>query len=306
MILLAILSVVLIGTSIGLLGWVVILPRTRGEARVREIQAYGFGGVGAVEERPPRSLAASVALLAGRLGELISRGSAGGIAEDALRKELMTAGLYRVSPRMIAGYRVICAALGITVGLSYELILPGIAGHIVTAGALGYCGWLIPLVLVRRRARARLDEIDRRLPDLIDLMVVTVEAGVGFGGSLQIAAGRMDGPLAQELRLTLQEQRMGLELRESLQNMLERANVPAMRSFVRAVTQGEALGVSIATIMRNLAVEMRKRRRAQAEEQTQKAPVKMLFPLVFLIFPALGIVIMGPAAFDLADFLGRQ
>jgi tight adherence protein C len=77
-----------------------------------------------------------------------------------------------------------------------------------------------------------------------------------------------------------------------------------MRSFVRGVTQGEALGVSIGTIMRNLAVEMRKRRRSAAEEQAQKAPVKMLFPLIFLIFPALGVVLLGPAVFEIGRVLG--
>jgi tight adherence protein C len=97
---------------------------------------------------------------------------------------------------------------------------------------------------------------------------------------------------------------MGLSTSEALKNMLQRSQTPAMRSFVRSVLQGETLGVSIGDIMRNLAVEMRKRRRAAAEEQAQKAPTKLLFPLVFLIFPAMFVVILGPAIFHFTASFG--
>jgi tight adherence protein C len=160
-------------------------------------------------------------------------------------------------------------------------------------------GWQGPLVFVRRRSRMRLDEIDMQMPELIDLLVTTVEAGVAFSGSLRLAAGRFHGALGEELRLALQEQEMGLSANEALTNMLNRADTPAMRSFVRSILQGETLGVSIGKIMRDLAVEMRKRRRQTAEERVQKAPTKMLFPLVFLIFPAMFVVILGPAALQI-------
>jgi tight adherence protein C len=160
------------------------------------------------------------------------------------------------------------------------------------------------MTLVRRRARQRAQEIDYELPNLIDLLVVTVEAGLGFTGSLQLAAERFGGPLGDELRLTLQEQSMGLSTNEALRNLLERCDTPLMRSFVRSVLQGETLGVSIGQIMRDLAVDMRKRRRSAAEERAQKAPIKLLFPLVFLIFPAMFVVILGPAVFSLLDTFG--
>jgi tight adherence protein C len=105
----------------------------------------------------------------------------------------------------------------------------------------------------------------------------------------------MHGPLGEELRLTLQEQDMGLSTHEALSNLQERADTPAMRTFVRAILQGESLGVSIGKIMRDLATEMRKTRRQKAEERAAKAPTKMLFPLAFLIFPAMFVVILGPA-----------
>ena len=104
-------------------------------------------------------------------------------------------------------------------------------------------------------------------------------------------------PLGEELRLALQEQNFGLATSEALVNMLGRAETPGMRAFVRSIVQGESLGVSIGQILRNLAEDMRKRRRAAAEERAQKAPVKMLIPLVFLIFPAMFVVLLGPAIF---------
>jgi tight adherence protein C len=130
------------------------------------------------------------------------------------------------------------------------------------------------------------------------MVVVTVEAGTGLAASLQLAANKNAGPLGDELRLTLQEQRMGRSLHDALLGMLGRCDTPNMRAFVRSVAQGERLGVSIGTIMRNLAVEMRKARRANAEAQAQKAPVKILFPLVFLIMPAFLISILGPPLFQ--------
>jgi tight adherence protein C len=167
-----------------------------------------------------------------------------------------------------------------------------------------FFGWRAPIVVIDRRARARLEEIDFQLPELIDILVVTVEAGLGFSGSIRTASERIGGPLGDELRLALQEQNMGLTTEEALRHMMARADTAAVRSFVRAVTQGETLGVSIGDILRSLAIEMRKRRRAAAEERAQKAPIKILFPLVFLIFPAIFIVLLGPAIFDFIDAFG--
>jgi tight adherence protein C len=158
-------------------------------------------------------------------------------------------------------------------------------------------GWFLPMQVVKDQAARRLDEIDYQLPELIDLLVVTVEAGLGFVGSLQMAATRITGSLGEELQLTLQEQRFGLSVNEALMNRLARVDTPSMRSFVRSVVQGETLGVSIGQLMRDLALEMRRRRRQSAQERAQKAPIKILFPLVFLIFPAMFVVLLGPAMF---------
>jgi tight adherence protein C len=164
-------------------------------------------------------------------------------------------------------------------------------------------GWTVPLTLLRLRAQRRSDQIDGELPELIDSLVVTVEAGIGLGGALRLSAKELRGPLGEEINLMLQEQSMGLSSNAAMQSMLKRADTPSMRSFVRAVTQGENLGVSLGEIMRGLAVEMRSRRRARAEARAQKAPVKMLFPLVFCIFPAILITMLYPAVKTFSDAL---
>jgi tight adherence protein C len=242
--------------------------------------------------------------LANFLGGFVARGLSG-LREAELRNELMAAGLYATTPRKFVGYRILCTIcvpaallwLGATSGMPVLMLVPGV-------GVALLMGWTAPMTVVRNRSRRRLQQIDYDLPELIDVLVVTVEAGLGFSGSLQVASERVPGALGDELRLTLQEQRMGLAMPEALRNMLGRAETPAMRSFVRSIVQGENLGVSIGEIMRNLANEMRKRRRAAAEERAQKAPIKILFPLIFLIFPAMFVVLLGPAVFQFIEAFG--
>jgi tight adherence protein C len=193
-------------------------------------------------------------------------------------------------------------------GVMVLLLLPGGVTFvkvmlIASAAALGY---VLPSTLLQRRIRLRTDRIDYEIPELVDLLVTTIEAGVGFASALQLSARRVRDPLGQELRLTLREQQMGLTMQEALQNMLARCNrSQSMRAFVLAIVQGESLGVSIGKILRDLALDMRKRRRQRAEERAQKAPIKLLFPLTFLILPAMMIVVLGPALYALAKGLSN-
>jgi tight adherence protein C len=219
-------------------------------------------------------------------------------------REILAAGKYEVSADTFHGYRV----LG-TVGLGGFMLFVAVAGSggalmILLAVLTGLIAWMFPAAAVRTRGQRRLDRIDRDLPDLIDVLTVTIEAGLGFGGSLQLVANRFQGPLGDELRLALQEQTMGLATDAALVNMLERCETPSVRSFVRAVLQGNALGVSIGAMLRNVAAETRKRRRALARERAQKAPLKLLFPLVFLIFPAMLIVLLYPTVYNIIHTIG--
>ena len=238
------------------------------------------------------------------LGALVQR--VVGTGERGIRRQLLAAGMYGVEPATIVGYRLLAllgaALLWIWLSLAREfspvLLVLGLP-------VFGAVGWILPVMYLRRRARERTERIERELPELIDLLVVTLEAGLSFLASLNMAAVRLRGPLGEELRLALQEQRLGLTANDALQGMLRRSETPALRTFVRSVIQGESLGVSTGHIMRNLALEMRKTRRAKAEVRAQKAPLKMLFPLIFLIFPAMFIVLLGPAYYQIEKIFNQ-
>jgi|SRR4051794_24774026 tight adherence protein C len=296
MILILLIGITLIGVTAALLARAAFMPRARTADVLDQIPSYGYRG--RTESEPAGTLRQAFDLLAARLGSLGGRFG----SETELKSKLMAAGLYTMTPGKLAGYRVIAAVcvplawlwIAVNLGLSPLVALGGFAFAILA-------GWTIPMSIVNRKARFRTAEVDQELPELIDLLVVTVEAGLGFNGSLQVAAERFQGALGEELRLTLQEQRMGLSSDESLRNLLSRCETPSMRSFVRAILQGESLGVSIGQIMRDLATEMRKRRRQRAEERAQRAPIKILFPLILLIFPAMFIVLLAPAVFAVME-----
>ena len=291
---LPLLFVALSGLAVALMVRALALPRLRAAQRLDQIKAYGFSSGGAVAAPiPAPSGGGVVAGIAAWLGDRVA-GRVGVVKEQALRRELVAAGMYRMPPRLLLGYRALATLLMPVLGWLVGAGISPVAAFLV-AVYFGVVGWVLPLTFVRRRATRRRKEIERALPDLIDLLVVTVEAGLGFTASLQVAAGRLHGPLAAEIRLVLHEQEMGVAPQQSLEHMIERADSPAMRSFVRSIVQGESRGVPIGTVMRNLAEEMRKRRRSAAEEQAQKTPVKLLLPLVLLILPVLGIVLLGPA-----------
>ncbi len=298
-----IVGLTLLGTAVALVAGAVGAGRARMAQNLGQIGLYGFA-IAPPDAQGQSRLRAAVDSLATRVGEM-AVGRLTGLDEEAVRKQLMSAGMYSVSPRRFTGYRVFAAlsTFLLWLWLGVTMTMPGVLVALVAPVAL-LAGWVVPLTLVRRRAERRLATIDYDLPELIDLLVVTVEAGLGFGASLQIASERLEGPLGLELRLALQEQTMGLSTTDALRNMLERADTPAMRSFVRSMLQGETLGVSIGQIMRSLAHEMRKRRRASAEERAQKAPIKILFPLIFLIFPAMFAILLGPAIFSFLKAIG--
>jgi tight adherence protein C len=296
-------GLLLAGASVGLAARALAMPRVRAVETLSQIDAYGYT-VARGPQGGSRPLTGALDSLANGVGAWVAK-RFGNLREDKLRDVLMTAGLYRLTPRKFMGYRLLSTIsvpivwlwLGSTAG--YPPLLT-VAGLVLAA----FLGWQGPMLVVKRRARSRLDQIDYELPELIDLLVVTVEAGLGFNGSLQVASERLGGPLGDELRLAMQEQTMGLTTGEALANMLARSETPLMRSFVRSVLQGETLGVSIGKILRDLATDMRKRRRQSAEERAQKAPIKILFPLVFMIFPAMFVVLLGPAAFSFMNSFG--
>jgi tight adherence protein C len=279
------------------------MSRVKVDSQIRQIETYGFeaGRHSAEGRRSESLLGPRLNQFADWIGERVQgRGLLAPIDARALR----AAGMYSVTPARFQGYRVM-VALGLPGLLLLDFALAKASAALVAVAlACGGLGWILPQTVVRSRGQRRMNEVDRRLPELIDVLTATVEAGLGFAGSLQLVASRFDGPLGQELRLMLREQSMGLSTERALDNMLDRCDTPSVRAFARAVTQGESLGVSIGTMLRNLATETRNRRRQTVREQIMKAPVKMLFPLIFLIFPAMFLVLLYPAAVEILNALG--
>jgi len=279
------------------------MPRLRAEETITKIGDYGYSaGVSEVEQ--DRGLFGPFDGIAGVIGATITT-KFGTKRADRARKQLIAAGMYNVEPRRLVGYQLLGGGgllafwlwIMATTGFSFLVSLIGLV-------ACALVGYKLPMMIIDRRARTRLDAIEYDLPELIDLLVVAVEAGLGFSAALRAATDRLEGPLGQEMRLALQEQNMGLSVVEALKNVLTRVETPSVRSFVRSIVQGEQLGISIGQVLRNLAEEMRKRRKAAAEERAQKAPIKMLFPLIFLIFPAMFVILLGPAVFAFMEALG--
>jgi tight adherence protein C len=180
--------------------------------------------------------------------------------------------------------------LGLAVGAFSGAGMAVLCALIFAAG-----GWTLPEYGLSLRARMRREQIRAELPDALDLLAVSVEAGLGFDGALTKITEHLKGALSDEFALTLGEIRVGESRAEALKRMALRAPAPEVASFVRAIVQADQLGISLGRILRVQAADTRLRRQAAAEERAMKAPIKMLFPTVLFIFPSMFIVILGPA-----------
>jgi tight adherence protein C len=298
---LALLSIVLIATSAALLARAASMQRMRAARVLDQIGTYGFTDelVVPTEEGPMRGPVEAVgALIAGRLGS---------DRVASVRRMLIGAGLHGTSVERYVGWMIVSAIVVPLVFVWFAIstaAAPAMAFTEIVVGVM--IGCLAPHGLVARRARLRMDEIDHEIPELVDLLLVSVEGGLAFNAAIRLTSQRVDGPLGDELKLFMQQQSLGASTTEALDKLLERCDTPAVRSFVQTIVQGERLGVSIGNLMRNLAEEMRKHRKSVAEEKAQKMPVKILFPLVFMILPAMFIIVLTPAIANLvhglADF----
>jgi tight adherence protein C len=166
---------------------------------------------------------------------------------------------------------------------------------------MGAIGFFLPVYWLGRRISRRQDEIVKALPDALDLLTISVEAGLPFDGAMQRVADKWDNEISRGFQRVLTELRVGKSRVEALRDMSDRMDVPDVTSFVAALVQAEQLGISIAKILRIQSEQMRIKRRQRAEEKAQQAPIKMLIPMTFLIFPTILIVILGPAAIILKD-----
>ena len=193
--------------------------------------------------------------------------------------------------------------------LGAKLILPMVIGGLMAVRLLGnatftgalmfvavvFAAFFLPDLLVRSKADRRAEEITISLPDLLDQLTISVEAGLGFEAALDRIVRNDDGALPQEFGRTLQDIRFGTSRKDALEAMAERAQVDDLKTVILTMRQAEMLGVPLAQTLRNVASEMREKRRYRAEEQANKLPIKMIFPLGLCILPALFVVILGPA-----------
>jgi tight adherence protein C len=224
---------------------------------------------------------------------------------DNLRHRLVLAGSppgYEVDRMLI--FKVIGAA-SIIVWIPLIYMALALSGTLaLVAVALCWLGsFLMADLSLGHKIEARQKEIARRLPDILDLLVISVEAGLGFEQAIDRTSNAVPGPLSEEFRRMLQETRVGASRADALRAIDQRTEVPELRSFILAMLQADTFGVSIARILRAQADEMRVRRRLAAQELAAKAPVKMLFPLVLCIFPAMFVVVLGPAFISISKNL---
>jgi tight adherence protein C len=169
-----------------------------------------------------------------------------------------------------------------------------------TAG-MALLGFMLPTVWLGGRIRRRQDEIVKTLPDALDLLTISVEAGLPFDGAMQRVADKWDNEVSKGFQRVLTELRVGKSRPEALRDMADRMEVPDVTQFIAALIQADTLGISIAKVLRIQSEQMRIKRRQRAEEKAQQAPIKMLIPMTFLIFPTILIVILGPAILVLKD-----
>jgi tight adherence protein C len=204
---------------------------------------------------------------------------------------------YGWSPMQFLGFRFLAALLLGGLGIVVLVLAKGMAlpRRIVLTGIMAIVGYYLPSLWLRSKTSSRQREITRSLPDALDLLTICVEAGLGFDGAIGRVAEKWDNELSREFRRVLQEIQLGKLRREALRNMADRIEVPEVSTFVAAIIQAEELGVSIAKVLNIQAEEMRRRRRQRAEELARQAPIKMLPAIAFLIFPAIFVVLLGPA-----------
>jgi tight adherence protein C len=258
-------------------------------------QAYSPAATGLGEGRPDAA-GSTVGDLAGGVARALTPGSASGW----IQRQLDYAGNPPGWPASrVNQFQGIGALVGATRGAFLGWVSGGVIGAVLglVVGVLAGLG--IPLFIVSDVATRRQDQIRRELPDALDLLTLSVEAGQGFDAALALVAQRMSGPLSREIARALHEMQMGMRRAEAIRGMGVRTSAIELRSFCTAVVQAGDLGIPIANVLREQAQEMRLKRRQRADEQARKVPVKIVVPLVLMFLPSIFVVVLGPAVISI-------
>ncbi|MEV5002938.1 type II secretion system F family protein [Nocardioides sp. LML1-1-1.1] len=237
----------------------------------------------------------------------VGRRITGADAAERIRRKLELAGNPRewTVDRIIA-LKVIAAAVVPAVLVFYGFLVGLPVPWVLVAGVLGLlAGFFGPDLYLYNVALHRADQIKRTLADAVDLLTISVEAGLGFDAALQQVARNTDGPLAEEFSRVLREMQLGVGRSEALRALGERSNVDDLKAFAGAMVQADAFGIAIGQVLRVQSGEIRVKRRQYAEEKAQKVPVKIMVPLIIFILPCLFIVVMAPAVLQAMDAFSK-
>jgi tight adherence protein C len=228
-------------------------------------------------------------------------------ARKRIQKKLVLAGLpERWDVEKVAAFKLLgviaAGAVGLLMATSDNSTPLRTLG--ITA-LLAYIGFVGPDVIIGGKIKERQEAIRRALPDTMDLLTISVEAGLGFDAALAQVMNNVPGPLSMEIARMLQEVQLGVSRIDALRHLGERTDVDELDSFVLSMIQADVFGVSVAKVLRAQAKELRTKRRQRAEEKAMQVPVKILFPLIFCVMPALFVVILGPGAIRIfTEFFG--
>lgn len=297
------LALALLASAIGLGLWTVLSSadeKATIRSSLRQLDGYEVDNVRDQDLLKPMK-ERTVAPLMERLVELGDRFTPDGYVEK-IRDRFISSG--NTSPdavdRFIAIKVVAVALVPVVFWLTFAFFgMSGMKG-ILMAALLSALLVYAPDAILSRRVEERQHAIRQKLPDVLDLLVISVEAGLGFEQALDRTVGAVPGPLTQEFARMLGETRAGASRADAMRAMERRCDVPELRSFVLAILQADTFGVSIGRVLRAQADEMRIKRRQMAQEKAQKAPVKMMIPMVFCVFPALFVVVIGPAIVNIS------
>jgi tight adherence protein C len=298
---LLVLSALFLATAAYLAGQVVTQPGRDRHDALRRAATYGrtrVVGTGIerlrFHERVVKPATGSLARMVLRLNPRLT--------VESTSARLLAAGMGRsITPTAFLAAKGAGAVVGAVVGLPLGAAIGGPSMALLGAGGLTLFGFVAPGVVVSMRGRRRREELKAQLPDALDLLAVSVEAGLGFDGAVAKLTEHMEGPLIEEFGLTLGEMTIGESRHDALKKLAARADTPEVASFSRAIIQADQLGISLGRILRLQATDSRLKRQAAAEERAMKSPIKMLFPTVLFIFPAMFIVILGPAFLNLME-----
>jgi tight adherence protein C len=241
-----------------------------------------------------------------RLGEFSARFTPQKAIQNTARRLELAGNPWPIDAATFLAIRFILAVVLAGFLIAVVLISPpsNASDNFLYIGGAAFAGFFLPHLMLTSRITRRQTEIRKAMPDALDLLTICVEAGLGFDAAMSKVSEKWENELSLAFARTIREVQLGKVRREALKDMSDRLGIPEMTSFVAAIIQSEQLGVSMAKVLRIQSDQMRVKRRQRAEEEAHKAPVKMIIPMALLIFPSIMIIILTPAAIQIARSLG--